>query len=138
MNEKERILQLRKELHQHNYEYYIQNAPVITDQEFDALMHELTDLESKYPEMADPNSPSVRVGSDLSQDFVQIAHTTPMLSLGNTYSREDVEAFYNRVSEGLNGKPFEICCELKFEHFAYIRELSFGACRYSWRWCERR
>lgn len=115
MNEKERILQLRKELHQHNYEYYIQNAPVITDQEFDALMHELTDLESKHPEMADPNSPSVRVGSDLSQDFVQIAHTTPMLSLGNTYSREDVEAFYNRVSEGLNGKPFEICCELKFD-----------------------
>ena len=93
MNEKERILQLRKELHQHNYEYYIQNAPVITDQEFDALMHELTDLESKHPEMADPNSPTVRVGSDLSQDFVQIAHTTPMLSLGNTYSREDVEAF---------------------------------------------
>lgn len=115
MDEQQRILQLRKELHQHNYNYYIQNAPVISDQEFDMLMHELIDLEQKHPEMADPNSPSVRVGSDLSQDFMQVTHATPMLSLGNTYSRDDVQAFFNRVSEGLEGQPFEICCELKFD-----------------------
>ena len=115
MDEKARILQLRKELHQHNYNYYILNAPTITDQEFDMLMHELMDLERKHPEMADANSPSVRVGSDLSQDFVQVEHTTPMLSLGNTYSRTDVEDFYNRIREGLQGEPFEICCEQKFD-----------------------
>lgn len=114
-NEQERILQLRKELHQHNYNYYIKNAPTITDQEFDFLMHELMELENRHPELADSNSPSVRVGSDLTNDFAQVVHTTPMLSLGNTYSREDVEAFYNRVKEGLDGEPFEICCEQKFD-----------------------
>lgn len=113
--ETERILQLRKELHQHNYNYYVKNAPIISDQEFDGLMAELIMLEKRHPEMADANSPSVRVGSDLSQDFVQVNHTTPMLSLGNTYSRSDVEDFYNRVREGLNGEPFEVCCEQKFD-----------------------
>lgn len=78
-------------------------------------MAELMALEAQHPEMADANSPSVRVGSDLSQDFVQVQHTVPMLSLGNTYSRADVEEFYNRVREGLNGEPFEICCEQKFD-----------------------
>lgn len=115
MTEIDRILQLRKELHQHNYNYYVKNAPVISDQEFDSLMAELMALEAQHPEMADVNSPSVRVGSDLSQDFVQVQHTVPMLSLGNTYSRADVEEFYNRVREGLNGEPFEICCEQKFD-----------------------
>ncbi len=115
MTEIDRILQLRKELHQHNYNYYVKNAPVISDQEFDSLMAELMALEAQHLEMADANSPSVRVGSDLSQDFVQVQHTVPMLSLGNTYSRADVEEFYNRVREGLNGEPFEICCEQKFD-----------------------
>lgn len=115
MTEIDRILQLRKELHQHNYNYYVKNAPVISDQEFDSLMAELMALEAQHPEMADVNSPSVRVGSDLSQDFVQVQHTVPMLSLGNTYSSADVEEFYNRVREGLNGEPFEICCEQKFD-----------------------
>ena len=114
-SEQDRILQLRKELHQHNYNYYILDSPTISDQEFDFLMHELIDLETRHPEMADANSPSVRVGSDLTNEFVQVVHTTPMLSLGNTYSRADVEAFYNRVKEGLNGEPFEICCEQKFD-----------------------
>lgn len=114
-NEQERILQLRRELHQHNYNYYIKNSPTITDQEFDFLMHELMELESRHPELFDANSPSVRVGSDLTNDFKQVVHTSPMLSLGNTYSREDVEAFYNRIKEGLNGEPFEICCEQKFD-----------------------
>ncbi len=115
MDEKERIEQLRAELHRHNHSYYIDNAPTISDQEFDELMHELIALEARHPELADPNSPSVRVGSDLSNDFEQVEHATPMLSLGNTYSRADVEDFYHRVSEGLDGEPFEICCEQKFD-----------------------
>lgn len=115
MTESARILQLREELHKHNYNYYILNSPTISDQEFDGLMHELISLEAKHPELADPNSPSVRVGSDLNQDFVQVRHERPMLSLGNTYSRADVELFFNRVKEGLEGEDFEICCELKFD-----------------------
>ena len=115
MTEQERILQLRKELHQYNYNYYIENAPTVTDQEFDHLMAELIHLESLHPEMADPNSPSVRVGSDLSHEFRQVKHKYPMLSLGNTYNRDDVTAFYNRVREGLGGETFKICCELKFD-----------------------
>ncbi len=115
MDEKQRILQLRSELHRHNHSYYIDNAPTITDQEFDALMSELMRLEALHPDMADPNSPSVRVGSDLSNDFEQVEHAVPMLSLGNTYSRADVEEFYNRVSEALGGEPFEVCCEQKFD-----------------------
>ncbi len=115
MDEKQRILQLRSELHRHNHSYYIDNAPTITDLEFDALMSELMRLEALHPDMADPNSPSVRVGSDLSNDFEQVEHAVPMLSLGNTYSRADVEEFYNRVSEALGGEPFEVCCEQKFD-----------------------
>ncbi len=115
MNETQRILQLRKELHEHNHRYYIDNAPTISDQAFDALMDELMKLEARHPELADPNSPSVRVGSDLSHEFNQVVHARPMLSLGNTYSRADVEAFYQRVAEGLGGAPFEICCELKYD-----------------------
>lgn len=115
MTESARILQLREELHRHNYNYYILNSPTISDQEFDKLMHELISLEARHPELADPNSPSVRVGSDLNQDFVQVRHERPMLSLGNTYSRSDVELFFNRVREWLDGEDFEVCCELKFD-----------------------
>jgi len=115
MTETERILELRALLHQHNYNYYVKNAPTIGDEEFDHLMHELITLEQKHPELADANSPSVRVGSDLSQNFQQVQHATPMLSLGNTYSREDVRAYYARVSEGLDGEKFDVCCELKFD-----------------------
>ena len=115
MTEAERILQLRKELNLHNYNYYIKNAPTISDEEFDRQMHELADLEGRHPEMADANSPTMRVGSDLTQDFKQVPHVSPMLSLGNTYSRSDIEAFYERVSEGLDGEPFEICCEQKYD-----------------------
>ena len=74
-------------------------------------MHELQDLEAKHPEMHDPNSPTQRVGSDLNVEFTRVPHRYPMLSLANTYNREDVRAFYSRVSDGLGGKPFEICCE---------------------------
>ena len=109
-----RIYELRAMLHRYNYQYYVENAPSITDQEFDALMAELIELERQYPECYDANSPSQRVGSDLSNDFVQIAHKHPMLSLGNTYNEEEVGEFYDRVKQGL-GEDFEICAELKFD-----------------------
>ena len=115
MNEKEEILSLRDELHRHNYNYYVLNAPVISDQDFDMKMHRLQDLEARHPELADPNSPTQRVGSDLSNDFQTVVHKRPMLSLANTYNRQEVAEFYQRVSEGLHGEPFEICCELKFD-----------------------
>lgn len=111
----ERIHQLRRELHEHNHRYYVDNAPVISDQEFDTLMHELIELEAQHPEIFDANSPSQRVGSDLQNDFTSYAHEYPMLSLGNTYNRDDVRDFYERVQQGLDGQDFEICCELKFD-----------------------
>ena len=88
---------------------------MISDQQFDELMDELMRLEARHPELADDTSPSVRVGSDLNHEFVQVTHTRPMLSLGNTYSRADVEAFWQRTSEALGGAPFAVCCELKFD-----------------------
>ncbi len=115
MEEKDRIQELRRLLHHYNNLYYVQNSPEIGDTEFDMLMHELQNLESRHPEMYDANSPTLRVGSDLSQDFRQVEHRYPMLSLANTYNKEDVREFYQRVSDGLGGTPFEICCELKFD-----------------------
>ena len=115
MDEKARIMQLRDELHQHNYRYYVENSPVISDQEFDFLMHELQDLEAKHPELFDANSPTQRVGNDLNNEFETVVHTRPMLSLGNTYNRQEVADFWKRVSDGLMGAPFQICCELKFD-----------------------
>ena len=114
MTEIERIDQLREELHRHNYNYYVLNAPEITDQEFDKLMRELQDLEEKHPEHRDENSPSMRVGSDINKNFMQVVHKYPMLSLGNTYSENEVTDFYERVKKALN-EDFEICCELKYD-----------------------
>ena len=110
----ERIYQLREELHTHNYNYYVLNSPTISDIEFDRMMRELQDLEAKYPETYDENSPTMRVGSDINKDFVQVEHKYPMLSLGNTYSEEEVTDFYERVRKSLN-EDFEICCEMKFD-----------------------
>lgn len=115
MEDKERILQLRTELHRHNYSYYILNQPTISDQEFDALLRELQTLEDRHPELFDPNSPTQRVGSDLSSDFETVVHQRPMLSLANTYNRDEVREFWERVDEGLQGQEFEVCCELKFD-----------------------
>ena len=115
MTDKERIDWLRNELTRHNYNYYVKNAPEITDQEFDGLMHELLALEAAHPEWDDDTSPSRRVGSDLNHEFTQVAHRYPMLSLDNTYNRDEVGAFYQRVSAGLGGEPFSLCCELKFD-----------------------
>ncbi len=110
-----RISELRAMLHRYNHQYYVENAPSISDQEFDKLMAELITLEQNHPECYDPNSPSQRVGSDLSIDFTQVTHEHPMLSLANTYNRKEVGDFYDRVMQGLEGEPFEVCAELKFD-----------------------
>ncbi|WP_036876735.1 NAD-dependent DNA ligase LigA [Xylanibacter oryzae] len=115
MDELNRIEELRKQLHEYNYKYYVLNQPTISDQEFDFLMHELIDLESRHPEFADPNSPSNRVGSDLNQEFIHVKHKYPMLSLANTYNEQDVADFYNSVKRGLKGEDFDICCEMKYD-----------------------
>lgn len=115
MDEKQRILQLRKDLQEHDYKYYVLNQPSISDQDFDFMMHELQDLEARHPEMADPDSPTQRVGSDISTEFKQVAHKYPMLSLSNTYNEQDVADFYESVRKGLGGEDFEICCEMKYD-----------------------
>ena len=114
MTPQEQIIRLRDELHRHNHNYYVLNSPVITDFEFDALMRELQELEAAHPEMYDSNSPTMRVGSDITKEFHQVAHKYPMLSLGNTYSKSEVADFFERVRKNLN-EDFEICCELKFD-----------------------
>ena len=115
MDEKQRIEQLRKELHEHNHRYYVENQPTISDQEFDELMHELQRLEALHPEMFDANSPTQRVGSDLNSEFQQVAHRYPMLSLANTYNQQEVADWYDSVRRGLEGEDFEVCCEMKYD-----------------------
>lgn len=115
MEVKEQIERLRNELHRHNYNYYVLNVPEISDQEFDRMMRELQDLEAAHPEFDEPDSPTRRVGSDLNQEFVQVPHRYPMLSLSNTYNKQEVADFYERVRSGLEGEPFELCCEMKYD-----------------------
>lgn len=114
MTIKEQINTLRADLHRHNYNYYVLNAPEISDKEFDDRMRELQDLEQAHPEYKDDNSPTMRVGSDLNKNFTQVPHKYPMLSLGNTYSESEVTDFYQRVKKALN-EDFEICCEMKYD-----------------------
>ncbi len=111
----QQIETLRAELHRHNHNYYVLNAPEITDFEFDHMMRELQDLEQAYPEYYDENSPTMRVGSDLNKEFRQVAHKYPMLSLGNTYSEGEVTEFYDRARKMLGDEEFEICCEMKYD-----------------------
>ncbi len=106
---------MRGQLHEHNHRYYVLNQPVISDQEFDFMMHELQDLEARHPELYDANSPTMRVGSDITKEFRQVPHRYPMLSLANTYSEGDVAEWYNQVSRGLEGEEFEVCCEMKYD-----------------------
>jgi len=114
MMAKDKIKALREALEQHNYNYYVLSAPTISDREFDEMMKELQTLEEAHPEYADPHSPTQRVGSDLSKEFEQVVHKYPMLSLGNTYSEEEVKDFYERIARDLN-EPFEIVAELKYD-----------------------
>lgn len=111
---KDKIKALREALEQHNYNYYVLSASTISDREFDEMMKELQILEEAHPEYADPHSPTQRVGSDLSKEFEQVVHKYPMLSLGNTYSEDEVKDFYERIARDLN-EPFEIVAELKYD-----------------------
>ncbi len=115
MDYKKRIASLRKELDVHNHNYYVLNSPQISDREFDALMHELETLEKEHPELDDPYSPTRRVGSDHSHGFEQWTHKRKMLSLGNTYSTDEVDDFVHRCREGLAGEDFDIVGEMKFD-----------------------
>ena len=109
-----KIKSLREELEQHNYRYYVLSMPTISDKQYDEMMKELQFLEEQDPAFLDPHSPTQRVGSDLSKEFEQVPHRYPMLSLGNTYSREEVRDFYERTARALN-EPFEIVAELKYD-----------------------
>ncbi len=109
------IKQLREQLDKHNYNYYVLNQPTISDQEFDALMRRLQQLEHDNPQYFDPYSPSQRVGSDLSQGFVQVAHERPMQSLSNSYNIGEVQEFLRRAKDGLGGEPVEIVGEMKYD-----------------------
>ncbi len=121
-----RIDELKAVLWENSRKYYVENAPTMSDYDYDQLMHELERLEAAYPEFATPDSPTRRVGSDLEtpeatleegvrREFVQVAHRYPMLSLGNTYSIEEIEEFAARASKSLEGNAFTYCCELKFD-----------------------
>ncbi len=112
---KQRIDQLRAQLNQHNHNYYVLNAPTISDQEFDSLMRELQDLEQAYPQYADPLSPTQRVGSDINKAFKQVRHERPMMSLANSYNIGEVEDFLRRAQDGLGGEACEIVGEMKYD-----------------------
>lgn len=112
--DKDRILELRKALEYHNYRYYIENAPEISDQEFDGMMHDLEKLEAAHPEMYDPNSPTQRIGQDINREFTQVPHKYPMLSLGNTYSEKELRDFDQRVRKVV-GDGVQYVCELKYD-----------------------
>ena len=116
---KQRIEQLKAILWENSRKYYVENAPTMSDYEYDQLMHELESLESLYPEYATEDSPTRRVGSDLEENpaesgFAKYPHKYPMLSLGNTYSISEVEEFAERASKAIE-TPFTYCCELKFD-----------------------
>lgn len=112
--EQERIISLTKVLNQHNYNYYVLSNPTISDFEFDKMLKELEDLEKRFPEFRQPDSPTLRVGSDISNEFKTVAHDYRMLSLGNTYSEGEITEFYNRIVKEIEQEP-EIICELKFD-----------------------
>ena len=109
------IQRLREEIEAHNYAYYILSAPTISDYDFDQLLKRLEQLEAEHPDLITPDSPTQRVGTDRTEGFAQVAHRYPMLSLGNTYSYDEVREFYERVTKDLGGKPFIIIAELKYD-----------------------
>ena len=111
----QRIKELREIINRHNHSYYVLNAPTVSDQEFDALLRELQDLERDYPQYQDPLSPTQRVGSDISKGFTQVRHERPMMSLSNSYSIEEVQEFLRRAQDGLGGEPSEIVGEMKYD-----------------------
>lgn len=122
---REKIEELRRTLDYHNHKYYVENSPEISDREFDVLMRELQELEAAHPEYADPNSPTARVGSDLTTEFQSVEHRFPMLSLGNTYSLDELHEFIGRIEKELGQTEF--VCELKFDGTAISLTYEHGA-----------
>jgi len=115
MDVKDKIIQLRKALHEHNYLYYILDAPKISDFEFDQMLSSLQELEHQYPEFSDPNSPTQRVGGGVTKNFRTQAHRYPMYSLSNTYSKAELMQWVGRVEKALGDEKFEFTCELKYD-----------------------
>ncbi len=115
MTPKDKIDRLREEINRHNHNYYVLNAPQISDKDFDMLLKELEALEKEYPEFADPDSPTQRVGSDLTKGFEHVVHARPMMSLSNTYSIGEVDDWFNRMGKALEGEDFSIVGEMKFD-----------------------
>ena len=113
-----RIQELREKINFYNQKYYLEDTSLISDREFDQLLEELVELETKYPEHFDPNSPTQRVGGDITRKFETVVHEYPMLSLSNTYSSDDLLEWDKRVAKGLNGEKYEYFCELKFDGVA--------------------
>ena len=111
----QRIKELREIINRHNHNYYVLNSPTVSDQEFDALLRELQELEHDYPQYMDPLSPTQRVGSDITKGFVQVRHERPMMSLSNSYSIEEVQDFLRRAQDGLGGESSEIVGEMKYD-----------------------
>ena len=126
MDEKQKISLLREELHRHNHLYYVENNPELSDYDFDLKLKELEDLESKHPEFDSPNSPTKRVGGDITKKFEVVTHSTPMLSLSNTYDEEELLAFFKRCEEGLGIAP-EYICELKYDGIAIALHYKNGS-----------
>ncbi len=137
---KEKIDTLRKEVHQHNYNYYVKSDPKLSDYEYDLMINELHTLEQEFPQFDDENSPTKRVGSDLNQEFKSFPHQYPMLSLGNTYSKEELVDFDQRVRK-ITGDEISYYCELKYDGVAVALTYSHGSInkgtnqgrRYPWR-----
>ena len=116
--DQQRIQALTERLHHLNHQYYQNDTSEVTDQEFDQLLAELQRLEAEYPDLARPNSPTRRVGGTVTKQFPTAVHRFPMLSLGNTYSEDDLREFDERVQRGLEGAPYGYVCELKFDGVA--------------------
>ncbi len=110
----QRIAALSNELDRHNYNYYVLAKPTISDYEFDMKLEELAGLEKAFPEFLSPFSPTQRVGGDITKEFQSVQHRYPMLSLANSYSREEIADFINRIKKSIEGEV-EFCCELKFD-----------------------
>src|SRR5690554_5944752 len=114
---RKRVSELTAQLNEHNHRYYVLAQPSISDYEYDMLMEELIGLEADFPELLDPNSPSQRVGGEVTRKFPVVKHKYPMMSLGNTYSKEEIEDFDQRIRKAI-GDDFEYVCELKFDGVA--------------------
>ena len=115
MDIRDKIKDLRELLHEHNYLYYIEDAPKISDFEFDQMLNTLIELERQYPEFFDPNSPTLRVGGGLTKKFKTQVHRYPMYSLSNTYSKEELLQWVSRLEKVLGDEKFEFTCELKYD-----------------------